>query len=101
FGRVADDYFIFHGENSVTQAERGKAVIELEDWAARITDDQWRTFLDRLPDTTGNAYEAIVANAYLSAYQNTLQVILGVIVVMILVSFAFARKKVPSDDVSG
>lgn len=101
FGRVADDYFIFHGENSVTQAERGKAVIELEDWAARITDDQWRTFLDRLPDTTGNAYEAIVANAYLSAYQNTLQVILGVIVVMILVSFAFARKKVHSDDVSG
>jgi hypothetical protein len=94
FGRVVDDYFAFHGEKGVTQVEHKKAVIELEDWAARITDDQWRAFLDRLPDTTGHAYEAIVANAYLSAYQNTLLVILGVIVVMILVSFAFGEEKV-------
>ena len=99
FGRVVDDYFAFHGEKGVTQVERDKAGIELEDWAARITDDQWRAILDRLPDTTGNAYEAIVANAYLSAYQNTLLVILGVIGVMILVSFGFRRKKASSDDV--
>jgi multidrug efflux pump subunit AcrB len=99
FGRVVDDYFAFHGEQGVTQVEHDKAVIELEDWAARVTDDRWRAFLDRLPDTTADAYEAIVANAYLSAYQNTLLVILGVIVVMILVSFAFAKKKIlPVDD---
>lgn len=39
------------------------------------------------------AIGSIVANAYLSAFQNTLEVILGVIVVMILVSFGFARKR--------
>lgn len=63
-----------------------------------ILDGQWREFLDRLPDITGNAYEAIVANAYLSAYQSTLQVILGVIAVMILVSFGFAAKKRTSEE---
>jgi MFS family permease len=96
FGRVVDGYFAFHGQtDAVGEAEHAQAVIELENWAARITDDQWRAFLDRLPDTTGNEYEAIVANAYLSAYQNTLEIILGVIVVMIVVSFGFARNKAP------
>ena len=88
----------FHGEAGVAQADRDAAVIELEDWAARVTDDQWKAFLDQLPDTTGHAYEAIVANAYLSAYQDTLQVILGVIVVMILVSFGFSRKTPASEE---
>lgn len=94
FGRVVDDYFTFHGEKNPTAQQRDQAVLELEDWAARITDDQWRAFLDRLPDVTGNAYESIVANAYLAAYQDTLQVILGVIALMILVSLRFrARAK--------
>jgi hypothetical protein len=96
FGRVVDGYFAFHGQPEVTEAKYAGAVIELEDWAARITDDQWKAFLDRLPDTTGNAYEAIVANAYLSAYQNTLEIILGVILVMIIVSSGFARIKTAS-----
>ena len=98
FGRVVDGYFDFHGEAGVAQPDRDAAVIELEDWAARVTDDQWTAFLDQLPDTTGHAYEAIVANAYLSAYQDTLQVILGVIVVMILVSFGFSRKTPASEE---
>jgi len=93
FGRVVDGYFDLHAEVGVTAAERNQAIIELEDWAARVTDEQWQGFLDQLPDTTGRAYEALVANAYLSAYQDTLQIILGVIVAMILISFAFARRR--------
>jgi MFS family permease len=93
FGRVVDGYFAFHGQPVVTAAMHAEAVIELEDWAARITDDQWKAFLDRLPDVTGNAYEAIVANAYLSAYQDTLEIILGVVLVMLAVSLGFARTK--------
>ncbi len=96
FGRVVDGYFAFHGQPDVIKAEHAQAVIELENWAAKITDDQWRGFIDRLPEATGIGYEAIVANAYLSAYQNTLEIILGVILVMILVSFAFDRKKASS-----
>jgi MFS family permease len=91
FGRVVDGYFEFHGQPEVTTAEHTEAVIELEDWAAKITDDQWKAFLDRLPDVTGNTYEAIVADAYLAAYQNTLEVILGVILVMMVVSLGFRR----------
>jgi MFS family permease len=96
FAGVVDGYFAFHGESAqVVEAERAQAVIELENWAAKITDDQWKVFLDRLPDTTGKAYEAIVANAYLSAFQNTLEIILSVIVMMMVVSFGFARDKAP------
>jgi hypothetical protein len=98
FGRVVDGYFDFHGEVGVSEAARGKAVIELEDWASRLTDDQWKAFLDQLPDTTSRAYETIAANSYLSAYQETLQIILGVIVLMMLVSFGFVRKTGASDD---
>lgn len=94
FGRVVDGYFAFHGESAkVVEAEHTQAVTELENWSAKITDDQWSAFLDRLPATTGNAYEAIVANSYLAAFQNTLEIILGVVVVMIFVSFGFARNK--------
>jgi MFS family permease len=91
FGRVADGYLTVHGATGATEAERDKAILELEDWAARITDDQWRAFLDRLPDGIGNAYETIIANAYLGAYQTALEIILGVIVVMIILSFAFRQ----------
>jgi MFS family permease len=104
FGRVGDGYFEFHGQPVVTAAMHAEAAIELEDWAARITDDQWKAFLDRLPDVTGNAYEAIVADAYLSAYQDTLVIIMGVILVMMVVSLGFRRGKrhpagaVSSDD---
>jgi len=59
----------------------------------RLTDDNWRTFLDRLPDVTGNAYEEIVANSYLMAYQNTLEILIGMTLGMLLLSLAFARKR--------
>lgn len=41
FGRVVDGYFAFHGQSDVTKAEHAQAVIELGNWAAKITDDQW------------------------------------------------------------
>ena len=93
FGRVVDDYFAFHGETGVGNAERDKAVIELEDWAARVTDDDWKAFLDSLPEVTGDAYHAIVSNAYLTAYQSTLEILMGVIVGMILLSLLFTRQR--------
>jgi hypothetical protein len=93
FGRVVDGYFAFHGERAVSDVERDAAVIELEDWAARLTDDDWRAYLDRLPDATGSAYETIVANAYLTAYQDTLVVLLTLIVAMVAVSLLFGRAR--------
>lgn len=93
FGRVVDGYFSFHKIGTPTETQRESAVIELEDWAARLTDDDWRAFLDRLPDTTGKAYETIVANSYLTAYQNTLEILIGMIIGMFLLSLAFTSRK--------
>jgi hypothetical protein len=97
FGRVADGYFTVHGETGIPEAERDQAIVELEDWAARIADDQWRVFLDRLPDGVGDAFESIISNAYLGAYQTTLQIIIGIIAIMIILSFAFRQTETPSD----
>lgn len=40
FGRVVDGLFDFHREAGISDAKRAKAVIELEDWASRVTDEQ-------------------------------------------------------------
>ena len=96
FGRVVDGYFAFHGETSGSTAEHDKAVIELEDWAGRMTDHDWKTFLNSLPEATGNAYDAIVTNAYLVAYQGTLEILMGIIAGMILLSLLFTRQGKPA-----
>jgi MFS family permease len=96
FGRVVDGYYAFHGETWVDNVERDKAVIELEDWAARLTDQDWKAFLNSLPEATGDAYGAIVSNAYLTAYQSTLEILMGVIVGMILLSLLFTRQGKPA-----
>jgi len=96
FGRVLDDYLVFHGETGMGVAERDKAVIELEDWAARLTDSDWQAFLSSLPEATADAYAEIVANAYLSAYQGTLEILMGVILGMLLLSLFFKRQGRPA-----
>jgi len=41
-------------------------------------------------------YGAILSNAYLTAYQSTLEILLGVIVGMILLSLFFSRQGKPA-----
>jgi len=70
------------------------AIVELEDWASRLSDDQWQEHLASLPEKTADSYRSIVNTAYLTGYRNTLRILIVAIGLMILVS---SRMKPPKN----
>jgi MFS family permease len=97
YGNVVDRYDAYHHLPEASPENRQQAILELEDWASRLTDEQWRAFLDSLPEATGIAYQSIVNHAYLGGYQTTLLIIAAliatVLVLSLLLSSSLARKK--------
>jgi MFS family permease len=79
-------YDAHEGLPVATSEERARAVVELEDWAAKLSDEQWRAYLASLPEATARAYGEIVAQAYVTGYRSVLRILLGVVGVMLLVS---------------
>ena len=91
FTSVVDKYDAYHNITGITAEQKEQADIELEDWAAKTSDQEWHKFLSGLPEATSKAYSTIVAESFLSGYRITLKIITGVIAVMICVSFLFRK----------
>jgi MFS family permease len=93
YGNVVDRYDAYHQLPEASPENRQQAVLELEDWAARLTDERWQTFLDVLPETTSVAYDSIVSHAYLSGYQTTLLIIAALIGAVIALSLFLSSSR--------
>jgi MFS family permease len=93
YGNVVDRYDAYHDLPKASVENREKAIIELEDWAAKLSQEQWQAHLDSLPKEISKAYESIVNYAYLSSYRKTLRILIGAIVVMLLVSFLLKSRE--------
>ena len=93
YGNVVDLYDAYYDNPTATAQERDKAIVELEDWASKLSDEEWQAYLDGFPEFISEAYEAIVSSAYLAGYRSTLQIIIGVIVVMVLLSLLLPRQR--------
>jgi MFS family permease len=96
YGNVVDAYDAYHNLPTVSEENRAQAIVELEDWASQLSKDQWEVYLASLPKETADTYRSIVGSAYLTAYRNTLRLLIVAIGVMILVSLLMrpAKKKV-------
>ena len=97
YGHVVDAYDAYHHMPVATAEGRQQAIVELEDWASRLSDEQWRNHLASLPENTANTYRRIVNTSYLTGYRHTLRILIVTIGVMILVSL---RMKVPKQQPS-
>ena len=86
YGNIVDSYDAYHNLPATTTEERSQAIVELEDWANRLSDEQWQAHLASLPDGTADAYRSIVNTAFLSGYRQVLWILIGAIGVMFLVS---------------
>jgi hypothetical protein len=93
YGNIVDTYDTYHDLPEATPADRQQSIMQLEDWAAKVTDDQWREFLNDLPEGTSTAYASIVNNAYLSGYQSTVLIIAALIAGVIALSLLLSRDK--------
>ena len=91
YGNFVDAYGTYHLVE-MTEVERNEAIIELEDWAAQLSDSDWEAYLASLPAKTADAYQAIVNAAFLHGYRATLRILIGVIALMIFVSLIMARR---------
>ena len=78
--------------STFTAEERDRVIIELEDWASRLSEEQWQAYLGGLPEQTADAYRSIVNSAYLIGYRSTLRILIGAIGVMLLVSLMLKRR---------
>jgi len=96
YGHVVVAYDAYHNLPEAAAEDRQQAIVELEDWASQLSDDQWQDYLASLPAETGDAYSSIVNTAYLTGYRNTLRILIVAIVAMILVSFWMRPSKVRS-----
>lgn len=92
YGNVVDSYDAYHGLPEATAEARDRAIVELEDWASRLSDKQWQAHLAGMADEVAQAYRSIVNSAYLSGYRKTLRILIGVIIAMILVSFLMRKR---------
>jgi len=86
YGSVVDNYDAYYNLPEAAAKERAQGVIELEDWASRLSEEQWQVFLAGLPDETAAAYRSIVNDAYLTGYRRTLRILIGAITAMLLIS---------------
>ena len=93
YGNVVDPYDAYHNLPEATAEDRQQAIVELEDWASQLSDDQWQDYLASLPEETADAYRSIVNTAYLTGYRNTLRILIVAIGLMILVSFLMKPPK--------
>ncbi|KPK56693.1 MAG: hypothetical protein AMS22_00015 [Thiotrichales bacterium SG8_50] len=90
YGGVVHSYDAYHGLPQTTPEERQQAIVELEDWASKLTQDDWEAYLDSLPPVLSSAYESIVAGAYLASYQATLTILVVVVILMFALSWYIA-----------
>ncbi|MGB5881811.1 MAG: hypothetical protein WBH85_17425, partial [Thermoanaerobaculia bacterium] len=97
FGNVVEQYDAYHDISGVTLEDRQQAIMELEDWAAKTTDDDWQTFLSTIPEETSAAYKSLVAESYLTAYRITLRILTFVVAAMLCCAFLLkgAQKQAP------
>jgi hypothetical protein len=93
YGNVVVHYDAYHNLPEASSEDRQQAILKLEDWAAKVTDDEWREFLNSLPQGTGAAYESIVNHAYLSGYQSTVLIIAALIALVMGLSFFLAQRE--------
>jgi MFS family permease len=94
FGNVVDNYDAFYRLPVAEEQARAQAIIELEDWAARLTQEEWLAFLQSLPEAVGKAYESIVINAYLTSYKKTIEILIALIAGMLAISFVIRTRVV-------
>jgi MFS family permease len=95
YGHVVDGYDAYHNLNlpMVSAEDHQLAIVELEDWASRLSADEWQDYLASLPEKTADAYRSIVNTAYLTGYRNTLQLLMISVGAMILVSLRMKPPK--------
>ena len=93
FSNVVGHYDNLYNLSVASDAEREQAIVELEDWAAKMTQDDWLKYLESLPETLSKAYETIVNLSYFESYTFTLQVLIGLIIVMVVFAFLFGGDK--------
>ena len=86
FGSVVDSYDAYIGLPAATELQRQQAILELEDWAGKLSQDEWLEHLQSLPTVISQAYESIVASAYLQSYKATLEILVALIAGMFAIS---------------
>ncbi len=94
FGSVVDSYDAYHGLPVATELQQQQAVLELEDWAGKLSQDEWLEHLQSLPAAIGQAYESIVASAYLKSYKATLEILVALIAGMFAISLTIRARPV-------
>jgi fucose permease len=99
YGGIVDSYDKFHNLPEATGQDRDRAIVELEDWASKLSDKEWERYVNSLPDFARDSYLAIVKNSFLAGYKTILKAIFGIIVVMFALSLSLPRRNVaPSSD---
>ncbi len=94
FGSVVDSYDAYHGLPVAAELQQQQAVLELEDWAGKLSQDKWLEHLQSLPAAIGQAYESIVASAYLNSYKATLEILVALIAGMFAISLTIRSRPV-------
>ena len=92
FGSVVDSYDAYHGLPVAAELQQQQAVLELEDWAGKLSQDKWLEHLQSLPAAIGQAYESIVASAYLNSYKATLEILVALIAGMFAISLTIRAR---------
>jgi MFS family permease len=91
YGGIVDSYDKYHDLPTISSEERVRAIVELEDWAAKISHEDWQIFLDSQPEFTRNVYQSMVEYSFLAGYKTILKVLIVIIAFMFLISLSLPR----------
>ena len=91
YGGIVDSYDKYHDIPTISSEERSRAIVELEDWAAKVSHKDWQAFLDSQPEFTRNVYQSMVEYSFLAGYKTILKVLIVIIALMFLISLFVPR----------